>query len=133
VVSRGRVYVDASALVKLVIPEPETPALMEFLESRPGQFTSRVSAVEVPRALLRHRSFDPDRLAAVLAQVTFRELDDELARLAAALEPATVRTLDAIHLASAIDLRGELGWFVCYDARLAEAARLQGMEIAAPA
>jgi hypothetical protein len=126
-------YVDASALVKLVIREPETRALTAFLGSTDVPVTSRVSAVEVSRALLRRGPFEPRRLRAVLARVTFRELDEELARLAARLEPVMLRTIDAIHLASAIDLGDDLAAFVCYDDRLADAARFHGLEVAAPA
>jgi predicted nucleic acid-binding protein len=126
-------YVDASALVKLVIREPETPALTAFLGPSDTPVTSRLAAVEVSRALLRRGPFEPRRLRAVLARVTFRELDEEVARLAARLEPVTLRTLDAVHLASAMDLGDDLAAFVCYDERLAEAARFHSMEVAAPA
>lgn len=127
------VYLDASALVKLVLPEAESAGLLAFLRDRPRQVSSRLSAVETERALRRRGGYDQARLRSVLAQVTFRELDRDVATLAAGLGPPSLRTLDAVHLATALSLEVELQSFVTYDERLAEAARRHGFAVEAPA
>lgn len=126
-------YLDASALLKLVVGEPESEALRAYLAERPGQVTSLLSAVEVPRVAARRGITDTGRIEVVLRQVTILGLDEPIARRAATLEPASLRALDAIHLASALELGTDLGAFVTYDVRLAEAARALGLEVAAPA
>lgn len=131
--SAGAIYLDASALVKLVEREAESDALVAFLEPRAAQFTSRVSAVEVPRAVARRAGGHGERLRQVLRQPSYLELDEPVVERAVALEPPSLRALDAIHLASALELGEDLGAFVTYDDRLAEAARAAGLEVVAPA
>ena len=126
------VYVDASALVKLVLVEPESAALLAFLRDRPRQASSRLSAIETARALRRRGDYDEARLRSVLAQIAFRELDQDVATLAAGIAPPLLRTLDAVHLATALSLQVELQSFVTYDERLAEAARRHGLAVEAP-
>jgi predicted nucleic acid-binding protein len=126
-------YLDASALVKLILEERETDALRRFLEQRPIRFTNRVAQVEVTRAI--HRL--PDGAAAQVVEaftgVRILELDADLAARAAAVGPTGLRSLDAIHLASALLLGDELDAFVTYDARQAEAARAEGLSVESPA
>lgn len=127
------IYLDASAIVKLVVTEPETAALRRFVAGDVLRLTSRVATVEVRRAIARGgRPGDADRADAVLAGLQVIELGPEIADRAAALEPATIRSLDAIHLASALGLGPELDAFVAYDRRLADAARAAGLAVAAP-
>jgi predicted nucleic acid-binding protein len=133
VVTPSGVYLDASALVKLVLPEPESFALLAFLADRPRQLSSRLSTVEVARALRRRGGYDEERLRAVISQLTFRELDRELATAAGRLGPSGLRTLDAVHLATALSIQAEVETFVTYDARLADAARSHGLAVVAPA
>jgi predicted nucleic acid-binding protein len=125
-------YVDASALVKLVVPEAETQALIEYLALRPLQATSVIARVEVGRALLRAGVRADERLADVFDHVALLPVEMATAEHAARLGPTRVRALDAIHLAAALALAPDLEAIVTYDVRLADAAREQGVEVAAP-
>lgn len=130
--SVAAVYLDASALVKLVIAEPESPALIAYLASRPDRATSVISRIETMRAVARRGPTVP-QLERVLERLVLIDLDAAVVARAAELEPPSVRTLDAIHLASALELREDLAGFVTYDSRLADAARAIGIEAVAPA
>jgi predicted nucleic acid-binding protein len=128
-------YLDASALTKLAIDEPESTALRRFVRSSVSRAAASVVAeIETRRAVRRaggpHRH--RDRLEQVLFGVEAIELDDAIRRRAALVEPFELRTLDAIHLASALSLGDELESFVCYDARLSAAAELNGLPLLAP-
>lgn len=129
-----RLYLDSSALVKLVVPEAETSALRTFLRNWPRRVTSAIAAAEVIRAARRH-SDEPAisrRAEQVLAQVGQIAVSDEVLLAASRCEPAALRTLDAIHLASALALGRDLGAFVTYDDALAEAARSARLDVLAP-
>jgi uncharacterized protein len=129
---RRLVYADSSALVKLVIEEPESAALDRHLAHRQVLATSRIAIVEVARATAianptpeaRHET---ERL---LASCMLVDVTDALLRSASALASAKVRTLDAIHLASA--LRIEADELLTYDRRLTEAAAERGLAVASP-
>ena len=125
-------YVDASALVRLVIDEAESAAMLRWYVEAQRLVTSRVGVVEMIRATSR-REHDPARRSRVLTDVDVYELDDVIASVASALQPTALRTLDAIHLATALALGPELGAFVTYDDRLAEAARAIGLPVVRPA
>lgn len=124
-------YADASALVRLVIAEPESASMSAFIESFDEVVTSRVGIIETRRTALR-REGPIGLLDTVLASVGALELDAAIAATAAVLEPSTLRTLDAIHLATAMALY-HVDAFVTYDARLAESARALGLPVATPA
>lgn len=127
-------YLDASALVKLVVVEPESAALTAFLGNWRDRITSRISAVEVARAVRREARRElRDRVAELLESVAFVELNPELARIAGTLDPPTLRSVDAVHVASALSVGTDAGPFVTYDARLKEAAVSAGLEVRAPA
>jgi predicted nucleic acid-binding protein len=127
------VYLDASALVKLVIAEPETEALRAYLADAPLRYSSRLAATEVRRAVRRQVEVEAaDRVEDVLATLRIVEFDEALSRAAADIGPPELRTLDAIRLASALLVAGGLRAVVAYDARLAEAAREAGLEVTAP-
>jgi uncharacterized protein len=126
-------YLDASALVKLVVEEAESSALAGLLAGAQPTVASIVVTVEVPRALRRAGASEVlGRASEVLARVDLLALDDEVTRVAAGLEPPDLRALDAIHLASALSVVDELDAFVCYDHRLAGAARGSGLNVVAP-
>ncbi len=125
-------YVDASALVKLVVDETDSPAMLRWYVEAERLITSRIGVVETIRASSR-REHDPVRRARVITDVEVYELDDAIAGVAAALRPPQLRTLDAIHLATAMALLPELDAFVTYDDRLAEAARAIGLPVVRPA
>ena len=129
------VYLDSSALVKLVVPEPESMALLERLRAWPRRVSSALALTEVPRALLRagfgaavHR-----RARAVLERLDLVDVDRRILTAAAALEPSGLRTLDAIHLATALVVREDLELVVTYDRRLRAAAERVHVTVAAPA
>ena len=127
------VYGDASALVKLVSEEAESPALRAFLQGRGAVISSAIVAVEIRRAAARQPAVDG---AAVLRFVNDLELiafDEAIANAAAAIHPPLIRSLDAIHLASALALGSDLDVLVTYDGRMQEAAIALGLPVAAPA
>ena len=126
------VYLDASALVKLVAPEAESDAMASFVADHRSQSTSVVGFVEVRRAAGRRPGVTEARVDDVLARVIGIAFEPALAAVAATIEPAALRTLDAIHLASAAALGSDLEAFVTYDRRLADAARALGMPVASP-
>jgi len=130
---RRLLYVDSSALVKLVIEEPETSALERHLTDHPAvMVTSRLALVEVARAAkLANPSeevqTEVDRL---LSSCMLVAVSASLLRASRQLASATVRTLDAIHLASA--LRVEADELLAYDHRLLAAAGAQGLPVITP-
>jgi predicted nucleic acid-binding protein len=126
------VYADSSALVKLVIEEPESAALERYLARAPVLATSRVALVEVPRAtsLANPAPEVQGETQLLLASCMLIDVTDGLLRAAAGLASATVRTLDAIHLASA--LRIEADELVAYDHRLLAAAAEHAIAVASP-
>ncbi|MFN8188083.1 MAG: type II toxin-antitoxin system VapC family toxin [Gaiellales bacterium] len=124
-------YLDTSAAVKLLAEERETGALLAFLTSTDELLlTSRAGIVELRRVGRRLGAADrADALASTLAVV---ELDETIERVAIGLDPG-LRALDAIHLATALAAGSGLRDFVCYDSKLASAARAHGLSVAAPA
>jgi len=126
-------YVDASALVKLVVQETESGAIRTYLGGHETVASSRVAIVEVRRAAARHPLPASAPLDAVLDAVVVVELDEGICAAASDLKPVTLRTLDAIHLASALELGEDLAAFVAYDTRLVEAARQLGLPVVSPA
>lgn len=134
-VSRPKLlYLDSSALVKLVVAEPETPALLEFLAGWPYRVSSALARVEVVRAVKRSGAGPAAlrRAASVLARVALIRVDDPLLASAGRLAPRELRTLDAIHLATARSL-DDLAGIVTYDERLGQAASRQRLKVWSPA
>jgi predicted nucleic acid-binding protein len=127
------VYVDSSALVKLVVHEGESDAVRRYLRRRRPWVSSTLARTEVLRSVTGLG--DPAVAAArqVLARCDLVRLNDRLLDRAELLEPAEVPSLDAIHLATADLVRADLGALVTYDERMAEAARAMGFRVAAPA
>jgi hypothetical protein len=126
------VYVDASALAKLIIDEPEGDDLRAFLAPIACQATSMVGRIEAERTVARRAPGRLAHVAGLLDDLMIVGLEPEIAAAAATIGPPTLRTLDAIHLASAAALGADLEAFVTYDRRLAEAARALGMRVASP-
>lgn len=122
-------YMDASALVKLLLDESGTLELRERISSR-HLVSCEVAQVEVARALARRQ---PAADAAdVMQAVYLYALDPMIRRDAVAMAPATLRTLDALHLATALRLAPELEAFICYDERLSAAAGAAGLRVESP-
>lgn len=128
------VYLDTSAIVKLVVREAESDALFEALERWPDRVSSAVAAVEVHRALRRAGASGAVRARAetVLAALVLVRVDDPVLQRAAALGDPALRSLDALHLATALSLGDDPETFVSYDARLARAARRQRLTVSHP-
>ncbi len=131
--SGALLYLDSSALVKLVLPEPETEALREILSLWPERFSSALTRIEVLRAVRRAgvgRS-TYERAENVVARVGLVDVDERVLNVAARLGPPELRSLDAIHLATALSAP-DLGGLVSYDARLMRAATCSGVTAMAP-
>jgi uncharacterized protein len=125
-------YLDSSAIVKLVVPEPETQALRELLRSWPERVSSVVARIEVGRVARRIGGGAVRRARTVLSRIALVGLDEPVVRLAAALGPSELRLLHAIHLATAISLRRDLGALCAYDVRLGSAAVAKSIEVLTP-
>ena len=128
----GVVYVDTSALVKLVVPEAESAALVGHLAGTEFQVTSSIAIVELGRSLGRRPDVSSSRAFELLDRLMLIEADRRILERAAGLAPARLRSLDAIHLATAIEVRDAIDAVVTYDARLAAAARVHGFTVIAP-
>lgn len=128
-------YLDSSAIVKLVMPEPETAALVSLLRHDPGVMSSALARVEVLRALKR---IDASAAAwrqaeRVLARIALVRVDDAVLDGAAAIDPPELRSLDAVHLATALGIGERIAALVTYDSRLQDAARQTGLQVLVPA
>jgi uncharacterized protein len=124
-------YVDASAITKLVLEEPDSIALQRWYVESAHVLCSRIGIVETRRAVGRH-PHDDAHLEVIIRSVDVVEFDADIARQAATIGPISLRTLDAIHLASALRLGAAVDAFVTYDDRLAEAARSVGLPVVRP-
>jgi predicted nucleic acid-binding protein len=118
------IYLDSAAVVKLVHAEPESPALRAWLNERAEtDWTSSVLVeIESFRALARYAPEAVSRLHLVLDQIELIDMSPRVRVLAQTVRPVTIRSLDAIHLGTALALRPNLTSFVTYDKRLLEAA-----------
>lgn len=126
-------YLDTSALAKLVVAEAETEALSVWLSERDRDPVScDLARTELFRAV---RRVAPDRVGRardVLDSITLIAVPSSLFEHAARLEPSSLRTLDAIHLAAALELGDDLEFLVTYDGRLANSAAANGARVVAP-
>lgn len=126
-------YIDTSAAAKLIVAEAETEALRVHLQGGPGPpFTSDLTRAELIRTV---RRADP-RLAtaarSVLEAFIIVTMPTSTFERAALLDPPTLRSLDALHLAAALSVGDELDAVITYDARLAQAAEAAGIRTVAP-
>jgi predicted nucleic acid-binding protein len=124
-------YLDTSALVKLVRTERETAALRKWLADR-RVATSALARTELIRAAARIDSEHVAHARRVLATVGEIAVDRTTLDLAATLPPPSLRSLDAIHLASAMAVGADLDALVAYDIRLIDAARDVGLPTVSP-
>lgn len=129
------IYLDSATVVKLVHAEPESPALRAWLDERAetGWISSVLVEIESFRALARYAPEAALRLHPVLDQIDLIDLSPRVRVLAQTVRPATVRSLDAIHLATALSIRQALTSFVTYDKRLLDAAIAAGLPTESPA
>lgn len=125
-------YLDSSALVKLAVDEPESAALRRYLRRRRPLVSSALARTEVLRALLLEGDDGIQRGRAVLGRVELMRVNDRLLDAAGVLLPPGLRSLDAVHLATAGQLGADLGPVVTYDDKMLEAARSLGLKTASP-
>lgn len=128
------IYLDTSALLKLIRQEDETAALIEWLELRPDEsvVTSELGRVEVLRAARRIGGQMLAEALAVVGDIDLVSLDRAVQDIACDLDDPLLRTLDALHLASALLLGSHLTAFVAYDLRLIDAADGAGLIVDTP-
>lgn len=125
-------YIDSSAVLKLVMWEAESAALIEWTSGR-AVIASDLVRTETLRAARRHSVEAVGQARHVLSSFVMLGLSSEVCERAAELDPLVLRSLDAIHLACALQLAHELDGIVTYDDRLAEASTLLGVPVVAPA
>jgi len=131
------IYVDTSALVKLIRTEEESDRLADWLDRRTEirWITSSLTEFELPRAIIRAAALEGlSAVPSVLARLDKFEIDPVIRSTAAAYQDSALRSLDAIHLATAqvAASAASLTAFVTYDRRLREAACDLGMTTVAP-
>jgi predicted nucleic acid-binding protein len=125
-------YLDSSAYVKLPLREVGHEALLEELAEWDGYVSSSLLAVEAIRACGRYGIEYATEARAFLEGVALLPLDDAVLDGAASLDPAKLRSLDALHLATALSVRNEIGVFLAYDDRLVAAAVSHGLAVSGP-
>jgi predicted nucleic acid-binding protein len=118
--------------VKLPLREPELGALLHALAEWEGYISSALLGVEVIRACGRYGNRYSADARSFLGDVALVPMDDPILAEAASAEPTLLGSLDALHLATALSVREEIGAFVTYDHSLAEAAEARGMAVLSP-
>lgn len=127
-------YLDSSAILKLIVRETETPDLLALLVDYEERASSAIARVEVLRAVRRVRGSKNElrRAADVLARIALIGLDADILTRASELEPAELRSLDALHLATALSTGEDLAALVSYDRRLTLAAKQLAVPVVSP-
>lgn len=126
------IYLDSSAIVKLAVEEPESTALRRYLRRRKPLVSSALARAEVARALLPIGEAAVGRGHDVLNRLELIRINDRVLNAAGALLPEELRTLDAIHLATAHQLGRDLQQLITYDDRLRAAAETLGYRTNTP-
>lgn len=126
------VYLDSSALVKLVVAESESAALQRELRGEPERASCALARVEVVRAVRPHGAAAVARARRLLRRLDLIQLDEELLDAAAMVDGGLLRSLDAIHLAAALLLGDDLTSIITYDQRMTAAAAAVGLTVSAP-
>jgi uncharacterized protein len=127
------IYLDSSAIVKLVIPEPESPVLLHYVNRQRSLASSALARVEVRRSILDRNSTTRASAESVMDGIDLISISARVLERAATFRPKSLRTLDAIHLATAQLLGNQLARLITYDARMADAARGLGWAVDSPA
>jgi predicted nucleic acid-binding protein len=129
---RRLTYLDSSAIVKLAVAEPESAALRRYLSRRRPVVSSALARTEVARALMPSGAEAVARGELVLRTIQLMRVNDRVLGEAGRLTPTDLRSLDAIHLASARQLGEAIREIVTYDGRMADAARTRGWAVSSP-
>jgi predicted nucleic acid-binding protein len=129
------IYLDSSALVKLILAEAESPSLREWLAQNPDQpmVSSTLHRAEVARAIWRYEPAALPQCYRLMRRVQRLGMSKDLLDTAATVPPQMLRSGDAIHLATALTIKHHLKAFVAYDKRLLAAAQGLGLPTASPA
>ena len=127
-------YLDSSAIVKLVVREPESVALIRILQDWPQRVSSALARVEVIRAIRRSTSSESRlrRASEVLKGINLVSIDENILANAAQLTPAGMRSLDAIHVSTALSIAEDLAAIVTYDDRMVLAADAHHIKVWSP-
>jgi uncharacterized protein len=125
-------YLDSSAIVKLAVSEPESAALRRYLRRRRPLVSSALARTEVARALLPLGQPAVRRGQDVLSRLELIRISDRILAAAGTLLPTELRTLDAIHLATAQHLGSDLARLITYDQRMRGAVEAAGCSVVAP-
>jgi uncharacterized protein len=125
-------YLDSSAIVKLAVREPESLALRRYLRRKHPLVSSALARTEVLRALLSAGAEAMIRGRAVLQRIDLVRVNDRILNAAGVLRPPELRSLDAIHLATAQELGNELTALVTYDDGMVTAAKHLGCKVVQP-
>lgn len=128
------IYLDSSAVLKLLVDEAESADLATFVAAHDHSpaVSSELAMVEVVRAVRRLAPELVPDARALVSQLDLVPLGSEVIARAADIGEPLLRTLDALHLASALTVRDALASFVVYDHRLASAARAMGLDVSHP-
>lgn len=128
------IYLDSSALVKLAVTEPESAALADWLRdsSQLVRVSSPLVRVEVPRAVWRADPGSLPQAYTIVRRLREIRMTEAVLTRAAGVRPNVLRTLDAIHVASAMSVRDNLTAMVSYDKRMLAAAQDAGLPTASP-
>ncbi len=125
--------VDSSALVKLIVSEQNSKNLVSWVDScKQDLFISELARTEVIRAISRVDPGLNKQFNAIVTRFGVIRVSTQVLKIAAVLSPTTLRTLDAIHLASCVILGDELTGFVTYDNAQASAAIQNKIEVITP-
>jgi predicted nucleic acid-binding protein len=126
-------YLDASAAAKLVLAEDDSDAMKEWIETTDAVIVSSdLLRTELLRTIRRHAPAQLSQGRAVLESITLVALSRNVYESAAMLGPPVLRSLDALHLASAIEFGDELEGIITYDMRMTEAAQVLDVAVIAP-
>lgn len=125
-------YLDTSAFIKTVVREPESQALRAYLADNPRQVSSALLKVEALRAVRDLGAPFTGAVRTGFRRMDFIALDDRILEAAGTLDPSILRTLDAVHLASAAELDGDLDAIITYDRRMISGATALGLPVVTP-
>lgn len=125
-------YVDSSAIVKLAVREPESTALRRYLRGKRPLVTSALARTEVARAMLPLGPAAVARGEEVLRRLEVVRVNDDVLKTAGSMLPVELRSLDAIHLATAVLIGADLARVCTYDDRMINSAKALGLAVVAP-
>ena len=125
-------YLDTSAFLKLIVTEDESEAMRAWFSTHTPVWSSQLLFTEALRAAAK-LGIDRDLVIDALESVSLVLPSVETFYSAGELEPTELRSLDAIHLATALEMGADLTALVTYDERLAAASRTAGLHVVMPA